>query len=349
MRPIGYYVHHQGDGHLQRALAIAANAPERIVLMGTGLAGRTRDVRCIDLPDDRASGPDFSGQDGARTRPLALHYAPLDHDGVRRRMSLVAQWIALENPALVVVDVSVEMAMLARLCATPVVYVRLSGRRDDAAHLEAFRLSEALLAPFDSRLDDPDVAGWVRDKTVYCAGIVTPAVQPVSRVSGVILVVVGKGGRAADGDAVAAAARSLPDRKWRVIGPCTPPRNCPDNLDIAGWVDDPAAEIARAGVVVGGAGDGLVGHVIAAPRPFICIPEDRPHDEQRQKARALERNRAAVVLDGWPVAESWPVHLASAKARDVDRLKELGDPHGADKAYRCIEAIADRESPSLLP
>lgn len=342
MRPIGYYVHHQGDGHLQRALAIAAHAPRRVVLIGTGLAGRAGALRCIDLPDDRTSGSDFDGQDGALTRPLALHYAPLHHDGIRRRMSLVADWIALEKPALVVVDVSVEMAMLARLCATPVVYIRLSGLRDDAAHLEAFRLSEALLAPFDGRLDDPDVAEWVRDKTMFCPGIVASAVPSITAESGLILVVVGNGGPAADGNALATAARSMPKRRWRVIGRCLPPKDCPRNLDIAGWVDDPAAEIARAEVVIGAAGDGLVGHVIAAPRPFVCIPEDRPYDEQRQKAAALQRNHAAVVLDRWPAAEEWFGILESAKEIDLDRLKDLGDPHGAEKAYRRIVSIADR-------
>lgn len=342
MRPIGYYVHHQGDGHLQRALAIAAHAPERVMLMGTGLAGRTGALRYIDLPDDRTSGSDFDGQDGALTRPLALHYAPLHHDGIRRRMSLIAGWIASEKPALVVVDVSVEMAMLARLCATPVVYIRLSGLRDDAAHLDAFRLSEALLAPFDHRLDDPDVAKWVREKTVFCPGIVAPAVQSVTQRPHTTLVVVGNGGPAADGNALAAAARSTPDRRWRVIGRCVPPEDCPRNLDIAGWVDDPAVEIARAEVVIGAAGDGLVGHIIAAPRPFVCIPEDRPYHEQRQKAAALQRNRAAMVLDRWPAAEEWSGILESAKQIDLDRLKDLGDPRGAEKAYRCIESIADR-------
>ena len=341
MRPIGYYVHHHGDGHLQRALAIAAQAPDRVVLLGTGLFERTNHIRCIDLPDDRATGQNFDGKDGARNRPDALHYAPLDHDGVRLRMSAVANWIALEKPALFISDVSVEMAMLARLCATPLVYVRLSGRSDDAAHLEAFRGSEALLAPFDARLDDSDIAEWVREKTIYCPGILAPTVSSISSRSGAILVVMGKGGKGADGDALAEAARSLPDRMWRVIGPCTPPRNCPKNLDIVGWVDDPGLEIARADVVVGAAGDGLISLVIATGRPFICIPEDRPYDEQRRKAAALARNHAAVVLACWPATETWATILASAKMLDLDRLKDLDDPHGAAKAWRYLQAIAD--------
>ena len=68
-RPIGYYVHHQGDGHRQRALALAELNPQRITLLGTGLMDRTKDVKRLELPDDRnVASNAFDGADGA---PLA--------------------------------------------------------------------------------------------------------------------------------------------------------------------------------------------------------------------------------------------------------------------------------------
>lgn len=340
MRPIGYYVHHQGDGHLQRALRIAENSAGRVVLLGTGLTGRTGDIRCVNLPDDRA-GSGFDEKDGAPTRPLALHYSPLDRDSIRHRMSLIANWIALEKPALFVVDVSVEVAMLARLCSTPVVYVRLSGQRDDSAHLEAFRLAEALLAPFDVRLDDPDVPEWVHGKTIFCPGIIATTARVYPEDPGTVLIVKGSGGQAADGNALAAAARSMPAFKWRMIGPCTLPQDCPNNLEIAGWVSDPMAHITRAEIVVGAAGDGLIGHVLAQARPFICIPEDRPYNEQRQKAAALGRLQVAVVLDKWPAVEEWPFLLATAKGLDLRMAKALGGVNGGLDAYRALQRLLD--------
>ena len=340
-RPIGYYVHHQGNGHLQRALGIAANSEGRIVLLGTGLAGLTGCVGYVELPDDRA-GTDFDGRDGALTRPRALHYAPLHRAAIQERMALIANWIAVERPALFVVDVSVEIAMLVRLCSTPVVYVRLSGRRNDDAHLEAFRLAEALLSPFDTRLDDPDVADWVRAKTFFCPGIGMTS-DAAGRLNGsTILVVKGKGGKAADGNALAAAAESLPARKWRVIGPCTAPQHCPANLEIVGWVNDPMAEIAEAGVVVGAAGDGLVSQVLSAARPFICIPEDRHYDEQRSKAAALRRSGAAVVIEEWPATQEWPMLLASAEKLTVQKAKQLAGVDGGLRAYHALRRLADR-------
>jgi hypothetical protein len=123
-RPIGYYIHHHGHGHRQRAIAIGQSLDD-VMLMGTGLAGRTGNLPFLDLPDDRLDAS-FAGIDHA-DRPASLHYAPLDHEGIRQRIRRMAGWIAEARPRLMVVDVSAEVAMLARLASVPTVYVRLSG------------------------------------------------------------------------------------------------------------------------------------------------------------------------------------------------------------------------------
>ncbi len=341
-RPIGYYVHHHGDGHRQRALAIASGRPQRFVLLGTGLSGHTGSVRAIELPDDRmADTSGFDGADGTASRPEALHYAPLNHDGVRARMGLIAQWIADARPTMIVVDVSVEVAMLARMCATPVAFVRLSGRRDDAAHLEAYRAASFLIAPFARALDDIGLPTWVRDKTVYCPGIVVARPPSAEPMPGRVLVVAGKGGLPVDGNRLAAAAIATPQQHWRVIGPASLPDRCPANLEFVGWIDDAASDIAAAEIVVGAAGDGLVNAVIANSKPFVCLPEPRPFDEQVQKARALQAAGAAVVLEQWPESDRWQAILADALCLDRDRLAKLGDRDGAAKTLALLESFAD--------
>ena len=79
----------------------------------------------LNLPDDRPlGGPEsFDGRDGADERPEALHYVPLNHPGVRARMAGIAAWAERTDPALIVVDVSVEIAILARLLSIPTVVV----------------------------------------------------------------------------------------------------------------------------------------------------------------------------------------------------------------------------------
>ncbi|MDO9384524.1 MAG: glycosyltransferase [Hyphomicrobiaceae bacterium] len=332
MGPIGYYVHHHGDGHRHRALHIAGQAPERFVLIGTGLAGRTGNIRCLDLPDDRLDPSSvFDGVDQTSARPSALHYAPLHHSGIRKRVAAIAAWIETERPPLMVVDVSVEIAMLARLAATPAVYVRLCGARSDAPHLDAFRSATHLLAPYHADLDDPDTPSWIARKTAYFCGFAT-AVPVRPRAQNTLLVVKGTGGSPADGEALAAAARTMPQWQWRVAGPASPPANAPDNLALLGWVDDVTHELSGATVVVGAAGDGLVAQLAANPRPFICLPEARPFAEQTKKAARLRALGAAVVVDAWPDPSQWPTLIAAAQQLGTHGLAPLHDPAGPARA-----------------
>lgn len=338
-RPIGYYVHHHGDGHRQRALAIAHAAEGRVTLLGTGLAGRTEGLPCIDLPDDRMASGGFDGRDGA-TRPAALHYAPLDHAGLRGRVATISRWIEEAAPALLVVDVSVEVAMLARLASVPTVYVRLGGLRLDEPHRQAFEGAVALLAPFASLLDDPHVPQTIRARTFYAPGIVATAAPTGCRTDGV-LVVVGRGGTCADGEYWAAAARATPDICWRVIGPCSVPLAPPANLELLGWVDGAGAFIASAEIVVGGAGDGLVNAVIAARKPFICLPEPRPFDEQTAKAARLDKVGAAIVSFKSPTAAHWPGLIRRARMLDPDCLTALDGENGAVHTANWLAGLAD--------
>lgn len=339
-RPIGYYVHHQGEGHRQRAAAIANAAPGRFTLIGTGLEGLRGAFDILDIPDDRPEGGTFDGADSAGERPETLHYAPYGHSGIRARALAIAGWIAERRPALMVVDVSVEIAMLARLCATPTVYVRLSGDRTDPAHLDAFRGARALLAPFDARLDDPAVPDWVRAKTTYVGGIAASPEAAAPR-DNVVVAAFGRGGARAVADDIAAAAEATPEREWRVMGPLASPGRTPSNLAMLGWIDRPEREIARAGIVVGGAGDGVLGAVAAAARPYVCIPEARAYGEQSAKAGALERMGAAIVEPSWPAAAAWPAVLHRAAALDTSRIASLHDASGPANAAQMITSCAD--------
>lgn len=331
-RPVGYYVHHHGAGHLSRARVIRDALSVPMVLLGTGVGAEG-----VVLADDRLTDC-FDGRDVAEHRPDTLHYAPLDHHGIRSRVAAMARWIAEAQPALMIVDVSVEIAMLARLASVPVLYVRLAGDRTDPAHLEAFRSARALIAPFSASMEAPDTPGWVRTKTRYCPGLTAIAHVPMTD-SPHVLVVAGRGGKAFVGDQIADAARACPEFEWRAVGPVTEPREMPANLTLAGWTDRIDEEIARASVIVGAAGDGLVTAVIAADRPFICIPEDRPYNEQRMMAAALARAGAAVVLSGWPVAAEWRALLTVAKALDPKPRRAVGDPQGPQRLARWIEGV----------
>lgn len=343
-RSIGYYVHHHGDGHRQRAIAIGQSLKD-VMLMGSGLAGSSHSLPFLDLPDDRLDDS-FAGIDHA-DRPSSLHYAPLDHEGIRQRTALMTGWIAEARPRLMVVDVSAEVAMLARLASVPTVYVRLSGNRHDAAHLDAFRGATALLAPFHDVLDNDETPAWVREKTFYAPGIVRSGHETVSARDDIILVVLGRGGGISNGERWAAAARTMPAWQWRVIGPCAVPTDMPTNLELRGWVDDADAQIAAANVVIGAAGDGVVSAVLSARRPFICLPEPRPFDEQLSKANRLAAVGGAIVRNDWPHPQEWPKLINQAIEQSRQWPACLASTSGPERVARwlddlCAPAVSTR-------
>ena len=342
-RPVGYYVHHQGAGHLQRAIALAralAAFGRPCTLMGSfaGLDVSGAPGPVLDLPDDRLDRS-FDGQDGAGQRPECFHYVPLNHPGIRARMGRIAAWAAENDPALIVVDVSAEVALLARLLSVPSLVVRLSGTRTDPPHLEAFRAASRLLAPFPEALDGGDVPAWMREKTVYGGFLGGAPAGAVSEEDGRIVVVFGRGGEGGRLERLVQAADAVPDRAWHVLGPVTGAGAVPKNLHLHGWVTDVRPHLAPASLVIGGAGDGLVTAVAGLGKRFLCLPEPRAYDEQEAKAAALERLGAAVVQRGWPDPAAWAFLVARGLALDPDVVRRLAEPDALARTAAAIETL----------
>ena len=155
------------------------------------------------------------------------------------------------------------------------------------------------------------------------------------------MVVFGRGGAGGAYERLAAAARAVPERAWHVLGPVGgTAQGGPANLHLHGWVPDIAPYLARAALVVGGCGDGVVAAVAAAGRRFVCVPEARAFGEQTEKAAALERLRAAVVLPAWPEADAWPALVQAGLALDPAVIAGLHDPDAVPNLARSIDAIA---------
>jgi hypothetical protein len=144
---IGYYVHHQGSGHGHRAVSVNRLAGVEL----TGLSTAPRPAGWTgpwgDLPDDAGIGPEVDVTAHGR-----LHYVPLGSRGLSRRMAMIAAWIEAARPEALVVDVSVEVALLARLHGLPVVVVAQPGHREDAAHRLGYDVASSIVAPWPRQL-----------------------------------------------------------------------------------------------------------------------------------------------------------------------------------------------------
>lgn len=341
---IGFYVHHEGRGHLDRTRAVieVLGADRAVVATSSVDAPSVLErVRCTVLPGDV---PDGSARDhGDVTANGALHWVPERPETAVRRLRALVDWVADTDPALVVVDVSVEVALQLRLIGIPVVVVRLPGRRTDPAHRLGYRVAEALLAPFPESFDD-EVADDVRRRTTYC-GHIAPSVPSTATPSGAgagprrVLVVWGQGTPPPTGSDLDAAAAATPGWSWAMVGP--PCRGGPStHVAHLGWHEDLDRLVGRASVVVGSAGDGTIGLVAAAGAGYVALPQPRPFDEQLCAAAHLRRLGLAVVEPRWPDPSRWPAVLSEASRVDPRRRDLLGIDGAAERAAELIDRTA---------
>ena len=295
---IGYYVHHQGRGHLQRARAIGRHLAEPPTMFSS-IARPDQVDRWIALPMDNQSSPEDPTASGT------LHWVPRHDRGLRRRMAIIAEWIDAAQPDLMVVDVSVEVAVLCRLMGIPTILMAMPGDRSDRAHRSAYDSAHAILAPWPAEFSTSQWSDRWSDKTFHVGAISRYAgrrPQPVNRDGGPVRVLVlwGNGGDGAPVEAVAAASRATPEYRWRIAG--TGEAAGTPVWDQLTWAD----------VVVTHGGQNAVAEVAAARRPAVVIAESRPHDEQLATVRTLDRAGLAVGLESFPEPSQWRSVLATA-------------------------------------
>ncbi|WP_395659810.1 glycosyltransferase [Nocardioides sp.] len=326
---IGYYVHHQGRGHLHRATALAAAVDEQVV--GLSSLPRPEGWRDWDgwvLLDRDDLGRDPTDRD-ARGR---LHWVPVGDDGLRRRTAQLSAWLDTARPRLVVVDVSVEVALLTRLHGIPVATVLQPGRRTDPAHRLGQDVSDHLVGFWPPSATDgllPGVPEQVR-RRVHAVGALArfPVRPPTARRPGPprVLVLSGTGGP----DLATGTVRHPPGWDWTELGTG------------AAWCDDPRVLIEESDVVVTHAGQNALAEVAAARRPALVVPQTRPHDEQHVTAALLAGGSWPVqVADRMP-REGWSERLSSLADLDADRWAEWCDGRAAQ---RFAEVVAEGSRP----
>lgn len=321
---IGYYVHHQGSGHLHRATVLAQSLDEPV----TGLSS-------LPKPEGwagewvRLERDDAWAEEAGDTADGFLHWAPLGEPGLRSRMAAISTWIGETAPSLVVSDVSVEIALLARLHGVPVVSVVLPGDRGDRAHRLGRAASSALVAFWPEEAE-----GMVRgvDEPLHCVGAVSrfPVQdQPVRRTSARRVVVLGGRGGGGLTDAELEVARAqTPGWQWEVLGGADGP-----------WLTDPFPSICEADVVVTHAGQNAIAEVAAARRPAIVVPADRPHDEQHSTARVLAgESWPALVEFGFPAA-GWAERLERAARLDGSGWERWCDGHAPERFAALVAGL----------
>ncbi|MCV0384281.1 MAG: glycosyl transferase [Erythrobacter sp.] len=354
-RPLVFFAHHQGRGHANRIMAIAAHLPaERPLHVMTARPGQfdamPREFTVTELPDMIGTASRSAALHDQPT-PSVMHCVPLGVEETRQHMGAIAATLRALDPALFVIDVSAEIALLARIMSVPAVTIRMHGDRSDIGHLAGYEAGVGMLAPFDEQIEQADYPAWARDRTFYTGGLCTTKdpVRPRDEArkalglpldKPVTLVIAGGGGSGTPYAPLTVAARAEPDALWLVAGPVHREGHETDfgNLRELGWIDNLTDYLCAADRVVASAGDNTVHEIARAAKPFLCIPEWRYFDEQQAKAAELARMGAAVHLPTWPASiPEWQKALARTDALDTSILAALHDPDAARRAADWLE------------
>lgn len=362
--PIGYFVHHQGRGHAERATALAsAFTGDREVMLFCArddiFPPLPPGVRLTKIPSlferSEEAAQEWPRNLDEAVTPETLHCAPLGWDGITRATAAITGWFADAAPALFITDVSAELGQLARIASVPHLAVLQHGNRDDSGHMASYAGSVGLLAPYAESLEQPERPRWMREKTIYAPGIGIDASRLGEKGSArirlglaadadIVVVLGGGGGTGLPSAPLTLGARAEPHSSWITLGKIqsewheTPPAN----LTHLGWVNNPEDWISAADRIVSSCGNTTVHMIAAVGKPWIVVPEWRYFSEQLRKAEALDRAGVAATARHWPGSRvEWQRLWQAAIGIDPQEQRALVSPSAAADAARDIEALIE--------
>jgi UDP-N-acetylglucosamine:LPS N-acetylglucosamine transferase len=273
-----------------------------------------------------------------------LHYAPLGVEGIRTRTAIMTDCFMEMYPMLLIVDVSVEVTMLARLCGIPTIVMLQHGRRTDRAHRNAYESAELLIAPFAESLASAESREQFSHKTLYSGGFsryttVDPEGRAVEQRNN-IAVLLGKGGTSVDAAFIRFLAEHAKEYSFHVIG-FGEQELGGKNIIWHGHQDNPLELLCACSVVIGNAGHNTVMEMADLNKRFICIPEERPFEEQEKKAAMLALNGNAIVVRPADLyTQDWPGILKELTAAAAS-WEGVIDKKALQKIAEAIKSTAD--------
>lgn len=317
---VSYYAHHVGTGHLRNAQRLTILPDVELQVASTGEQNKALlrgPIEYVPLAADDAPGQ----HPGKMSRDDILHYAPIGSKIQQRFSSLNRAWTEF-SPDLIMVDVSVEVAIFARLSGYPVALRRMPGNRQDQAHQLAYKVSDSLFAYYPAALEDREHSSQFGSKSHYL-GVPEPLRRTVhgSEHMGRRIVVQTSLASAIPLIWLVEAAKSSPLWSWEVVGSVSedPGMLLPANLSLHGIVGHPSNIMEGATLLITSTGHNAVATAAALRRPVLLIPEERPHEEQKSFARTLEA--AGVPMHpSWTEPTDWPRLLEWAAASDASSL-----------------------------
>ncbi len=375
---LGYYAHHHGSGHcrqIDKLAALLSVDKRQALTVFTSLTLNAYTFTNIDESqvvrlhaEDERSDDVLKGRAGKHWQPASLHYSPIGNTDIRQRSHQILDTIVQRKIDMMIVDVSVEIAMLCRAASIPYLYVRLPGLRDDTPHLDAFAGALALLAPYPRVLESDLTPSWVSQKTLYLDFINPVSSDTISYEEFVkmlttsktlinsaqtldtlpasvqiITVIKGYGGHETIDAKLPELRRLMPDAFIISLGPIDDAMRC--HVDIAAQVNDVTPFLQYSDYLLMACGLNAVAQAYHYATPLVVLPDERPHQEQEIMAQALITQGRAMSWQQFKrlISENSPFNsderLLNPPHNQSHSDHEPADDTSAAKAF--MDSIAD--------
>ena len=370
---IGYYAHHHGSGHCRQADKLAALLPadqRSHLTVFTSLSAETYTFNSIPelqvirlVAENELESDTLKGRAGEYWHPNSLHYSPVGNSNIQKRSHKILDSIHKLNIELMIIDVSVEVAMLCRAASVPYLYVRLPGLRDDEPHLNAFAGALALLAPYPRTLESTKTPEWISQKTLYLDFINTQQrdaqtyqdfikhlMQLITDKKAlslmlndkdkdtptIVSVIKGYGGHQAIDATLPELRQLLPYAFIISLGPIDEDKR--HYVDIAVDVSDVTPFIEHSDYLLMACGLNAVAQAYDYATPLVVLPDDRPHQEQEVMAEALiAQGRALSWQQFKALINASGTHKLSGKtANQSTQIHSLSKPVSATLKQKSI-------------
>ncbi|MGB3591424.1 MAG: glycosyltransferase [Nonlabens sp.] len=299
---IGYYAHGQGYGHSNYADLMADRLGSHLAIFTDSDFNFRKKSRVIKLPNEDVDGTELKVI--KCEKPKFLHHNPLGLKKIQQRSHTILDQVIYRNIRLMLVDVSVEVATLCRVSSIPYAYRRMPGERNDLPHLEAYRGAVFLFAYYPKSCESSSTPDWVVDKTYYLgfigensiekSGALGKGLESIKEIEN-ILVIQGKGGHNLSRSRIEKLIKDFRSAQIHTIG-------CFDDVPEAanythhGFVDNIKKYVQQADVIFTACGSSTVSNLLGMGRKFICMPQNRPFNEQDCIGDFLVENKLAVKL-----------------------------------------------------
>ena len=175
---IGYFAHSTGTEHCHYAKLFAKSNAVRSLVFTDSYLTFPENLKVVRIDDDYENDKMF---DPAHFQsPDFLRNSPVGLPNITRRNRKILEYCDNLKLKCMIIDVSVEIAVLCRVSSIPYAYVRRSTDIHDKTLQEIYKGACFLLAYYPQELEPDNTPGWIKYKTLYLGFVCEPEVQSLS-------------------------------------------------------------------------------------------------------------------------------------------------------------------------